>query len=124
MSGNIPIRLLGADYRRAHEACHTAGLLWNLAVDWVHDQWKQELSPSGPDIQGFLTALPRQDRPLHSNTTEIIAHDLSEAIKTSRTNRKNGMKGHVFWRKKNYRSLSFSRGYGWRIANSELHLSF
>ena len=119
----IPIRLLGADYRRAHEACHTAGLLWNLAVDWVHDQWKQELSPSGPDIQGFLTALPRQDRPLHSNTTEIIAHDLSEAIKTSRTNRKNGMKVRAPWRKKNYRPLSFSRGYGWRIANGELHLS-
>ncbi len=119
----IPVTLSGASYRLAHDSCHSAALLWNQGVDWVHAQWKAERSPSKYDIQSFLNSLPLQDRPLHTHTTEIIAHDLDEAIATSRTNHKNGMKVRAPWVKKNYRPLSFSKGYGWRISKNQLHLS-
>lgn len=118
-----PVNLTGADYRRTHDACHQAALLWDRAVDWVHAEWKTGGRPGKYDIQSFLTSIPQEDRPLHAHTTEILAHDLYEAIKTSRTNRKNGMKVRAPWRKKNYRPLSFSKGYGWRISDGQLHLS-
>ena len=119
----VSIDLSGADYRRAHDACHVAGGLWNRAVDWVHSEWKNERSPGKYDIQSFLIFIAPQDRPLHAHTTEIIAHDLYEAIKTSRTNRKNAMVVRAPWRKKNYRPLSFTKDYGWRIKDDRLNLS-
>ena len=111
----VTVRLDGASYRLAHDACHTAALLWDRAVDWVHGEWKQGRSPNDNDIQSFLTSLSGDERPLHAHTTEIIAHDLYEAIKTSRQNRKNGLKVRAPWRHKNYRPLSFSKGFGWRV---------
>jgi len=36
-----PVTLTGADYRRVHDACHQAALLWNQAVDWLHAEWKR-----------------------------------------------------------------------------------
>ena len=119
----VPVTLSGSDYRRAHDSAHRAAMLWNQAVDWVHREWKNKRSPRKYDIQSFLTSIARQDRPLHAHTTEIIAHDLHEAITTYRTNRKNGMQGRGPWRKKNYRPLSFSKGYGWRVINGRLNLS-
>jgi putative transposase len=119
----FPLTLTGADYRRAHEACHQAALLWNRAVNWVHGEWKAGNNPEKYEIQSFLTSVPQDERPLHAHTTKIIAHDLYEAIETFRTNRKNGMKVHAPWRKKNYRPLSFSRNFGWRISKGKLHLS-
>ena len=119
----VHVTLTGASYRLAHDSCHTAALLWNQAVDFVHGEWKAKRSPSKYAIQAHLNSLDRQDRPLHAHTTEIIAHDLHEAIKTSHANRKNGMKVRSPWRKKNYRPLSFSKGYGWRISKDQLHLS-
>ena len=119
----IPVSLSAADYRRAHEACHISAQLWNQATDFVHTRWKEHKDPSKYEIQHFLTALPEEYRPLHAHTTEIIAHDLGEAIKTSRANRKKGMKVRSPWRKKNYRPLSFTKGYGWRISQGKLHLS-
>ena len=119
----IPVTLSGSDYRRAHDAAHRSAILWNQAVDWVHSEWKNERSPGKYDIQSFLISIPPQDRPLHAHTTEIIAHDLYEAIKTSRTNRKNAMAVRAPWRKKNYRPLSFTKGYGWRIKDDRLNLS-
>ena len=92
-------------------------------MDFVHGEWKAKRSPSKYDIQAHLNSLDRQDRPLHAHSTEIIAHDLHEAIKTSHSNRKNGIKVRSPWRKKNYRPLSFSKGYGWRISKDQLHLS-
>ncbi|MGC8626151.1 MAG: hypothetical protein ACP5VR_01125 [Acidimicrobiales bacterium] len=111
---NVP--LTGAYYRLAHDACRTAGLLWDVAVDWVHDERAQRRSPDKYDIRKFLTSLPREDRPLRSRTTEAIAYDLYEAIKTSKANRQKGQKGMVVrapWRHKSYRPLSFSKGFGW-----------
>ena len=86
----IPVSLLSAHYRRAHQAGYVAAQLWNQATDWVHSKWKQGEDPSKYDIQNFLIALPAHDRPLHAHTTEIIAHDLSEAIKTSRVTARTG----------------------------------
>jgi len=111
----VAFPLSGANYRRAHDAHHLAAGLWDQAVDWVHGEWKAERSPGKYDIQSFLTTMARDERPLHAHTTEIIAHDLHEAIRTSRTNRKNAMLVRSPWRKKNYRPLSFSKGYGWRV---------
>ena len=64
----VSIDLSGADYRRAHDACHVAGGLWNRAVDWVHSEWKNERSPGKYDIQSFLISIAPQDRPLHAHT--------------------------------------------------------
>ncbi len=120
----IAVTLSGQNYRLAHDSCHTAATLWNQAVDWVHSEWKSARSPGKYDIQSFLTSIAPKERPLHAHTTESIAHDLYEAIKTSRANQKNAMLVRSFWRKKNYRPLSFSKGYGWRVTNDRLNLSF
>ncbi len=120
----VPVTLSGADYRRAHDAHHIAAGLWDQAVDWVHGEWKVKHNPGKYDIRAFLTSIPREQRPLHAHTTEAIGYDLYEAIKTSRTNRKNGMRVRSPWRKKNYRPLSFSKHFGWRIrADDKLNLS-
>jgi len=120
----VEVALNGADYRRAHEAAHLAAGLWNQAVQWTRDEWKAGRKPGKYDIQSFLTALPAGERPLHTHTTEMIAHDLWDAIKTSRALRRQGIKTRAPWRHKNYRPLSFSKGYGWRIApDGRLNLS-
>ena len=93
----VHVTLTEASYRLAHDSCHAAALLWNQSVDFVHGEWKAKRSPSKYDIQAHLISLDRQNRPLHAHSTEIIAHDLHEAITTSRTNRKNGMKVRSPW---------------------------
>ncbi|MHB8289342.1 MAG: hypothetical protein ACYDEY_08930 [Acidimicrobiales bacterium] len=94
------------------------------ALNWVHGEWKAKHNPGKYDIRAFLTSIPRERRPLHAHTTEAIGYDPYEAIKTSRTNRKNDMRVRSPWRKKNYRPLSFSKGYGWRIRpDNKLNLS-
>ncbi|MHB8434966.1 MAG: nuclease/transposase family protein [Acidimicrobiales bacterium] len=119
-----PVTLSGVDYRRAHEAHHVAGGLWDQAVDWVHAKWDAGRDPGKYDIRAFLTSIPREGRPLHAHSTEAIACDLYDAIKTFRANRKNGMLVRSPWRKKNYRPLSFWKGYGWRIRpDGKLNLS-
>ena len=119
----IPVSLSAADYRRATQACHVSAQLWNQATDWVHGKWKAGGNPSKYDIQRFPTSLSAHDRPIHAHTTEICAHDLSEAIKTSRAKRKKGIKVRSPWREKNYRPLSFTKGYGCRILRGKLRLS-
>ncbi|MHB8289682.1 MAG: RNA-guided endonuclease InsQ/TnpB family protein [Acidimicrobiales bacterium] len=111
----IPVTLSGADYRRAHDAHHIAAGLWDQAVDRVHGEWKAKRSPGKYDIQSFLTSLPREQRPLCAHTTEAIAHDLHEAIKTARTNSSNAMKVRFLRQKKNYWPLSFSKDHGPRV---------
>ena len=93
-----------------------AAKLWDEAVDWVWSEWKTGRSPGKYEIRANLTSLPAETRPLHAHTTEAIAYDLHEAIRTSRTNRSNGMKVRARWRKKSYRPLSFFKGFGWRCS--------
>jgi transposase len=119
-----PVTLNGADHRRAHNACHAAAGLWNQAVDWVHEQWAiREADVSRYEIRAFLTSMPPAERPLHAHTTEEIAYDLKDAIATARVNRRAGMKVRSPWRRKNYRPLSFTAGYGWRVRDGRLILS-
>lgn len=119
-----PVALSGADHRRAHDACHAAAGLWNQAVDWVHQQWAiREADVTRYEIRAFLTSLPAAERPLHAHTTEEIAYDLKDVIIGSRASRRAGLKVRAPWRKKNYRPLSFTAGYGWRIRNGHLILS-
>ena len=121
----LPVTLSGVDYRRAHDAHHIAAGLWDQELDWVHGEWKAKHNPRKYDIRAFLTSIPREQRPpLHAHTTEAIGYDLYEAIKTSRTNRKNGMRVRSLWRKKNYRPLSFSKHFGWSVrSDNKLNLS-
>ena len=119
-----PVVLTGDDYRRAHEAAHLAAGLWNRAVEWTREEWGAGRKPGKYNIQKFLTALPAGERPLHAHTTEMTAHDLWDAIQTSRALRRQGIKTRAPWRHKNYRPLSFSKGFGWRIApDGRLNLS-
>ena len=120
----VPITLTGAAYRQAHAACHQAAGLWNLAVDFLHDEWHAGRFPSGYDLRAFLTHLPAAARPLHAHTTEAIAYDLADAVKTFRTNRAAGREARPPWRIKPYRPLSFTKDFGWRVTKAgRLHLS-
>lgn len=114
----VRVRLSGASYRAAHEAAHRNAGVWNLAVEWVRGQWSlgPGNDPSKYDIQKYVSALPAEVRPLHSHTVQAVAHDLYDAIKTSRANRRQGLDGKAPWRPKKYRPLSFSARYGWRVA--------
>ncbi len=120
----VPVTLSGVDYRRAHDAHHVAAGLWDKAVDRVHGEWKAKRSPGKYDIQSFLASLSREQRPLCAHTTEAIAHDLHEAIKTARTNSSNAMIVRLLRHKKNYWPLSFSKDYGPRVRpDGKLNLS-
>jgi transposase len=122
----IPVRLPGDTYQRAHDACWTAGLLWNKANTWLHAEWESGNHKVGQyDIRRFLTSLALEKRPLHAHSTEGIAYDLHDALKTYRENRKQGLECRAPWREKHYRPLSFSAGFGWRIRpdRKTLHLS-
>lgn len=114
-TATVVVSLTGASYRLAHDAAHQLAQLWNTAVDWVHAQWREDRSPDKKAIRKHLTSLPRTERPFHAHSTEAVAYDLFEAIETFRTNRANGMDVRPPWRKKNYRPISFTRGYGWRV---------
>lgn len=120
----VPVTLTGADYRSAHAACHAAAGLWNQAVDWVHGQWAiREADVSRYEIRAFLTSLPLAQRPLHAHTTEEIAYDLKDVIDGARSSRRAGFHVRAPWRKKNYRPLTFTAGYGWRVRDGRLILS-
>ena len=119
----VPVRLRRADYQRAHDAAHISAGLWNLAVEWVHDEWSAGRSPGKNDIRKRLTSIPFVDRPLHAHTTEEVAYDLADAIATYRENKHQGLDVKPPWRTKKYRPLSFSAGFGWRVSAGALWLS-
>lgn len=51
----VPIHLSGADYRRAHEACHKAASLWNFFLASIHEYWKEnETDPTEKEMRHFL----------------------------------------------------------------------
>jgi putative transposase len=121
----VPVWFNRAKHQRLHEACHENAGLWNELVEWVRAEWKNgHHKVSKRDILNHADSL-NKSIPLHSHTIQAVAKDLHEAIRTSRTNRKNGMKVRAPWRHKNYRPLSFSHNFGWRVTpEGDLALSF
>lgn len=90
----VPIRLSGADYRRAHEACHKAASLWNFFLASIQEYWKEnETDPTEKEMRHFLY----EQRPdlrdgLHAHTVQLILGDLMDAVSTYRSNRDSGDK--------------------------------
>lgn len=114
----VPIHLSGADYRRAHEACHKAASLWNFFLASIHEYWKEnETDPTEKEMRHFLY----EQRPdlrdgLHAHTVQLILGDLMDAVSTYRSNRDSGDKNaRAPHREKNYRPLEFTAGFGWRV---------
>lgn len=114
----MPIRLSGADYRRAHEACHKAASLWNFFLASIQEYWKEnETDPTEKEMRHFLY----EQRPdlrdgLHAHTVQLILGDLMDAVSTYRSNRDSGDKNaRAPHREKNYRPLEFTAGFGWRV---------
>lgn len=108
----VPVTLSAADYRRAHDAAHKAGLAWNQLVDFQRTHWAtHHVDPTLKELRHFVCSL---GLPLHAHTKQALCDDLQDAVATSRANRKAGLKMRPPWREKRYRPLTFTRGYGWR----------
>lgn len=119
----IPVWLNRANHLYAHEGAHNAALLWNDLVAWTRAEWANGRHPNKASIENYADTL--KTYPIHSHTVQAVAHDLWEAIKTSRSNKANGRKARAPWRHKNYRPLSFTSNYGWRVTpEGKLNLSF
>ena len=54
---------------------------------------------------------------------QAITDDLLDTVKTYRANKHEGRKAKAPWREKQYRPLSFTAGYGWRVIDRHLNLS-
>ena len=119
-----PVRLGGRDYRAAHESCHKAAHLWNHAVSALHGAWERsEADPTTKQMRHLVAAATPELLELHAHTRQAITDDLLDAVKTYRANKGEGRKAKAPWREKQYRPLSFTAGYGWRIADGRLNLS-
>lgn len=112
----VPVILTGVDYRRAHEACHNSALIWNELVAAQRTHWESAKADlSRDDLYAVTSGLDPALLELHSQTLQGVAHDLLDAISTSRTSRKAGLKGRAPHRVKAYRPLMFTRNFGWRV---------
>lgn len=124
----IPVKLAGASYRHAHQACHQAALIWNNLVAAVRDYWTaNESDPSVKELREAMYSFgPELLQGLHAHTKQAIVDDLLDAIQTYRSNRDNGdADSKAPHREKNYRPLEFTHGYGWReTVDGRLALSF
>lgn len=112
-----PVRIEGASYRHAHQACHQAALIWNELVSALRDHWdREESDPSVKQLRDVMYGLdPLLLDGLHAHTKQAIVDDLVDAVATYRANRDNGdAETRAPWRKKNYRPLEFTHDYGWR----------
>jgi transposase len=110
-------------YQYAHDKTHQCGLLWNTLVTWVRAEWAAGRTPQEKDIVAYADSL--KEFPLYSRSKQEVAKDLWAAIKTSRTNRANGMKSRAPWKEVKYRPISFSAGFGWRVTDEgKLALGF
>jgi putative transposase len=120
----MPVRLNGRDYRTAHESCHKAALLWNHAVSELHSTWEQtETDPTTKQMRHLVAAASSELLELHAHTKQAITDDLLDAVATYRKNKRECRKAKAPWREKQYRPLSFTAGYGWRIVGDHLNLS-
>lgn len=116
----IPVRLSGADHRKAHEACHKAALLWNFLLAEMRAYWDEHGSdPSDKELRHRLyEKRPDLRDGLHAHTIQGVLDGMNDAVATYRENRRQGnMDVHAPHRAKNYRPLDFTSGYGWRPTN-------
>lgn len=122
----IPVRLSGADHRRAHEACHKAALLWNFLLAETRAYWGEHGSdPSDKELRHRLyEKQPDLRDGLHAHTIQGVLDGMNDAVATYRENRRQGnMDAHAPHRAKNYRPLDFTAGYGWRPTNDGKHIA-
>lgn len=120
----MPVRLSGRDYRTAHESCHKAARLWNHAVGALHTAWAQTTTdPTTKQMRHLVAAAAPELLELHAHTKQAITDDLLDAVTTYRANKRRGLPAKAPWRDKQYRPLSFTARYGWRITDGHLHLS-
>lgn len=121
----VPVVLTGVDYRRAHEACHKAALIWNELVLAQRAHWEaRKADLSRAELYAATYALDPVLLELHSHTKQGVVEDLLDAVSTYRMNRKAGLRCRTPHRVKGYRPLSFTRNFGWRVtASGRLALS-
>jgi putative transposase len=111
----VPVTLSAGDYRRAHEGCHNAALIWNQLVIFQRTFWDvQETDPDYKQLREHIKSLPEELRTMHSQTQQAIVDDVIDAVATYRANKKAGRNSRAPWREKNYRPLSFTT-QGWRV---------
>lgn len=122
----VPVSLSGAQYRLAHESCHKASHLWNATVLYLKKYWiENKIDPSTKQLRHALAASNPELLGLHAHTKQAIVDDLEDAIKTFRSNRKNGGKARAPRHEKRYRPLTFTARSGWRVTSEgKLALSF
>lgn len=113
----VPVRLEGAQYRLAHEACHKAALIWNGLVTFLRAHWDE--NHADPDYRQLREAYAGFDPgilDIHSQSKQAIVDDLLDAVATYRTNRDNGNRdAKAPWKEKNYRPLTFTARSGWSV---------
>jgi putative transposase len=105
-----PVTLPARDYKRAHQACHKSGLIWNELVKFQKSYWQTvKTDPGIKELRAFMATLPADLLEIHSHTQQAIIDDLLDAVATYRENRQNGLKTRAPWREKKYRPLTFTR---------------
>lgn len=112
----VPVSLSGAKYRLAHESFHKAALLWNEIVKYQKRFWEENhADPTTKQLRHALATSDSKLLDLHAHTKQAIVDDLQNAVATYRANKKQGRKSRPPRHEKNYRPLSFTKGYGWSI---------
>ncbi|WP_164836021.1 zinc ribbon domain-containing protein [Actinacidiphila soli] len=84
-------------------------------MSWLRGEWTEGAQPGKEDVRRFVTSLRSDQRPFHAHTAQAVAYDVWDAVATSRANRAQGLKARAPWREKQYRPLSLSAGFGWRV---------
>ncbi|MHB8288511.1 MAG: hypothetical protein ACYDEY_04610 [Acidimicrobiales bacterium] len=88
----VPVTLSGADYRRAHALTTLPQVCETKRSTGYMQSGKLSTTPASTTSEHSPSPIPREEHTLYAHTTEAIGYDLYEAIKTSRTNHKNGMR--------------------------------
>ena len=66
----IPVRLSGADHRKAHEACHKAALLWNFLLAEMRAYWDEHGSDPS-DKERYQTVYARHEGAIAAPTAGL-----------------------------------------------------
>lgn len=112
----VPVSLTGADYRRAHQGCHAAALLYNHLIESLRRFWDSEQrDPSTSQLRSFIPTAPDEALEIHAHSKQAIVDDILDSVTTYRANIGAGRQARAPWREKKYRPLEFTADYGWRV---------